>query len=434
MSTTHNQAGPKSSNPNIEALLYEPSNRTWKIVGIPLLDLLRVTRSPEIPISKLTTSRTIKYRHHFLNDPVLRQELCKHFPNIPRMFWSKTCVQHNGFFGAKTSIAPSTSGAASPNSASALSVQTWFRMIVKSIKPTPKNIDFTQYQWYEMSFVSAFSEDRNLLLCLDTPRSLVYTLLDIVSEEENKDIITGPYGFHQVLFEQLMVLYDESVWDIAFIMRNNEKSKGPMGNTDLHYFIKLYEDSRHTVHSIEATQEATKVFECIASQCASLACQHTTHRELLSARSEMFKFQHSMMQGFLARAVSNDRRMGNEQNLTSNLMSQLDAKTNVDIAMATKDDGVAMKTIAIVTMTFLPATFVSALLGMNFFAYDPDAHGGHITYSHDLWMYFVISIVLTLILFAIWWVWQQYRKKWMASSRLEDANAMEHAFSVLQKP
>ncbi|THY84065.1 hypothetical protein D6C92_09420 [Aureobasidium pullulans] len=207
MSTTHNQANPKSSNPNIEALLYEPSNRTWKIVGIPLLDLLR----------------------HFLNDLVLRQELCKHFPNIPRMFWSKTCVQHNGFFGAKTSIASSTSGAASPNSASALSVQTWFRMIVKSIKPTPKSIDFTQYQWYEMSFISAFSEDRNLLLCLDTPRSLVYTLLDIVSEEENKDIVTGPYGFHQVLLEQLMVSYDESVWDIAFIMRNNEKSKGPMG-------------------------------------------------------------------------------------------------------------------------------------------------------------------------------------------------------------
>lgn len=40
-------------------------------------------------------------------------------------------------------------------------------------------------------------------------------------------------------------------------------------------------------------------------------------------------------------------------------MSQLDAKTNVDIAMATKDDGAAMKTIAVVTMTFLPATFVS---------------------------------------------------------------------------
>jgi hypothetical protein len=90
-----------------------------------------------------------------------------------------------------------------------------------------------------------------------------------------------------------------------------------MGNTDLHYFIKLYEDSRHTVHSIEATQEATKVVECIAQQCQILASQSTPHREVLSSRADMLRFHHTMMQGFLSRAFSNDRRMGNEQNLVS---------------------------------------------------------------------------------------------------------------------
>ena len=93
----------------------------------------------------------------------------------------------------------------------------------------------------------------------------------------------------------------------------------PMGNTDLHYFIKLYEDSRHTVHSIEATQEATKVVECIAHQCQILALRSTPHQELLSSRADMLKFHHTMMQGFLARAMSNDRRMGNEQNLVITL-------------------------------------------------------------------------------------------------------------------
>jgi hypothetical protein len=91
----------------------------------------------------------------------------------------------------------------------------------------------------------------------------------------------------------------------------------PMGNTDLHYFIKLYEDSRHTVHSIEATQEAAKVVECIAEQCQILASRSTSHQELLSSRADMLRFHHTMMQGFLARAVSNDRRMGNEQNLVN---------------------------------------------------------------------------------------------------------------------
>jgi len=91
----------------------------------------------------------------------------------------------------------------------------------------------------------------------------------------------------------------------------------PMGNTDLHYFLKLYEDSRHTVHSIEATQEATKVVECIAHQCQNLSSRSSPHQELLSSRADMLKFHHTMMQGFLARAVSNDRRMGNEQNLVN---------------------------------------------------------------------------------------------------------------------
>jgi hypothetical protein len=159
---------------------------------------------------------------HFLDDVPLRKELCKHFPNIPQMFWSKTCVQHNGFFGTKISADPSDA----PFAPKSPRVETWFRMIVKSIQAPTKNVDLTQYAWYEMSFISTCGKDRNMLLCLDTPRSLAWNMLDVLSEEENKDAATGPYGLHQLLLEQLMVVYDESVWDIARIMRNNEKSKG----------------------------------------------------------------------------------------------------------------------------------------------------------------------------------------------------------------
>lgn len=138
------------------------------------------------------------------------------------MFWNKTCVQHNGFFGTKVSETLSdTTSIPVPSG-----VETWFRMIVKTIQATPKNVDFTQYRWYEMSFISTFSKERNILLCFDTPRSLAWNMLSTLSEEGDTDIATGPYGLHQVLLEQLMVMYDESVWDIARIMRNNEKSKG----------------------------------------------------------------------------------------------------------------------------------------------------------------------------------------------------------------
>jgi len=175
----------------------------------------------------MLTPRSFSSIHHFLDDIPLRKELCEHFPSIPRMFWDKACVQHNGFFGTKISETLSNTAIKSVPSG----VETWFRMIVKSIRAktiraTPTDVDFTQYRWYEMSFISTFSEERNMLLCFNTPKSLAWNMLNVLSEGEDKDTVTGPYGLHQLLLEQLMVIYDESVWDIARIMRNNEKSKG----------------------------------------------------------------------------------------------------------------------------------------------------------------------------------------------------------------
>jgi hypothetical protein len=105
--------------------------------------------------------------------------------------------------------------------------------------------------------------------------------------------------------------------DVLEASTDNTTMIQPMGNADLQYFFKLYEDSRHTVHSIEATKEATKVVECIAQQCRMLASRLNSHQEVLSPRADMLTFYHTMMQGFVARAMSNDRRMGNEQNLVT---------------------------------------------------------------------------------------------------------------------
>ncbi|KAG9726555.1 hypothetical protein KCU73_g12869, partial [Aureobasidium melanogenum] len=124
-------------------------------------------------------------------------------------------------------------------------------------------------------------------------------------------------------------------------------------------------------------------------------------------RLESLRMHHSMMLGVAARSISNEKRLSNEINLVFNMMAQKDNGVNLQIARATRADSVAMKTIAIVTLTFLPATYVSAILGMNFFSYNPDTHGGHITYSPDLWIYFVVSIPLTVAVLTIWWVWQR---------------------------
>ena len=52
--------------------------------------------------------------------------------------------------------------------------------------------------------------------------------------------------------------------------------------------------------------------------------------------------------------------LGNiDLNQAFNTIAQIDSKTTVRISEAVQNDSAAMKTIAILTLTFLPATFVS---------------------------------------------------------------------------
>ena len=88
------------------------------------------------------------------------------------------------------------------------------------------------------------------------------------------------------------------------------------------------------------------------------------------------------------RSVSNDARLRNEINLAFNVVNQQDTK--------------AMRIISIVTLTFLPATFVSTLFSMSFFNFDQEL--GSWKMSGWIWVYFVIAVPLTVMTIAVW-VW-----------------------------
>lgn len=82
-------------------------------------------------------------------------------------------------------------------------------------------------------------------------------------------------------------------------------------------------------------------------------------------------------------------------------MTQQDSETNMSIAQATKNDSAAMKTIAALTMIFLPATAVSSFFGMAFF----NGQGGEFTVTSDWWLFLVLTIPITLVLFLVWLKW-----------------------------
>ncbi len=87
------------------------------------------------------------------------------------------------------------------------------------------------------------------------------------------------------------------------------------------------------------------------------------------------------------------------------------AKKSASIAYETRRDSAAMKTIAILTMLYLPATFVCSLFGTNFFALSTNGPGIPVSVVSDLWwMYPATAVPLTLLNLVVWRVWLRWRR------------------------
>ena len=104
-----------------------------------------------------------------------------------------------------------------------------------------------------------------------------------------------------------------------------------------------------------------------------------------------------------------------------NLIAQGDARANLAIAQQsrliaidTKRDSIAMKTIAALTMVFLPGTFVATIISMVFFQVEQDDKHA-LKVSPNWWLYVAVTIPLTVAVLIAWIIWL----RWKVRSKVE---------------
>lgn len=104
-----------------------------------------------------------------------------------------------------------------------------------------------------------------------------------------------------------------------------------------------------------------------------------------------------------------------------NIIAQKESKLNLEmagqqrrLAHASKRDSNSMKTLSLLGAIFLPATYLASVFSMTFFNFQNgsgnDNNGGPVV-APQLWIYFVITIPLTLIIVLIWRIWDKRREK-----------------------
>ncbi|OAA51383.1 hypothetical protein BBO_01330 [Beauveria brongniartii RCEF 3172] len=112
------------------------------------------------------------------------------------------------------------------------------------------------------------------------------------------------------------------------------------------------------------------------------------------------------------------KRVDIQINALFNMMMQQDnsngielAKSSHQIARASYRDSSSMKTLAIVTMFFLPGSFVSAMFSMPMFKWDkanPDSSAIGVGLLPQFGLYWAITLPLTIATFCLYLMWLWY--------------------------
>ncbi|KAL9119526.1 MAG: hypothetical protein Q9187_003923 [Circinaria calcarea] len=113
------------------------------------------------------------------------------------------------------------------------------------------------------------------------------------------------------------------------------------------------------------------------------------------------------LRGYLQGFEVLERKALNAINLSSYALNWRYQNTGADInnhllelTQHGADDSATVKTITVVSLFYLPGSFIATLYGANFFLFDPDLQS--LIISHNFWIFLVSWILITTITIAIY--------------------------------
>lgn len=284
-------------------------------------------------------------------------------------------------------------------------LDTWSRFLVKQVTTGPD--DSTDYNWRKLNIFTIWHRTtrRTTVLVFDPPPSIVDTLprllLDNTSDVDARD----PFWMYIPLVDEVIRLQHPAVWGIRNLVRTTEESRSS-GDRPTPDYRRLHDLARHAIHVSETLELATNTIDAILAHHGRVVSLLAAGADLQGTGASVgnrLLFYRDMLRSLSLRSASNRNRLQNEIGLAFNTVAQYDARISLDIGRAAQADGAAMRTIAFVTLVFLPATFVCAIFSMSFFDYD--ASSGSWLVSPDFWRYWAVAVPVTVCTATLWLAW-----------------------------
>ncbi|KAF2264434.1 hypothetical protein CC78DRAFT_544193 [Lojkania enalia] len=282
--------------------------------------------------------------------------------------------------------------------------------------------------------------DWTALIFLGPSNPKAHNKLDLA---ELKDMLTRepyPNDFTPPLSPDLMILpvallrwqVDNITAGIAKLKRDIGKADEDMLNShrvDMKYLrrikLQLFELRRRQgmlhqryVFSKELGANLERAFEKLKKRAGGEPEEPPVeYSELLKEAVESQKFNLETLKYDIK---TMPERIEAQQTMMDGQTGILIARNSDSAAEEARRDSASMKTIAIVTLVFLPGTFVAAIFSMSMFQWLPDnedsSSSNDAKQSGDdfkilsdwFWLYWAVTVPLTLIILVVWYIWYKW--------------------------
>ncbi|KIN03010.1 hypothetical protein OIDMADRAFT_27483 [Oidiodendron maius Zn] len=238
--------------------------------------------------------------------------------------------------------------------------------------------------------------------CINIPPSLKDRIFDAV--KSSPSLACMPFFIDMLILDDLLASYRVAITDqrasLRAVERDMDSSTIESRTKKLHVLAVKW----HTIlKDLADIQQHIQHLRSISTSKIPPRTDSTNPSSQPSDSSpgEVFQLMESTCLFWSRWVTAYLERTNIRINLMHNLAAQIVSSETTNIALQTQRDSVSMFTLAMVTATFLPGTFVCSVLSTVFFSFD----GTAFAISHWWWTLPMSAVPLTGLVIYVWFMW-----------------------------
>ncbi|KAA8619916.1 CorA Mg2+ and Co2+ transporter [Pyrenophora tritici-repentis] len=293
-------------------------------------------------------------------------------------------------------------------------------------QPTNEKPARTSTSDSEKTLMAPGVQTRVDLFCFGAPSTLHQRFQNLLTTAKRSEILDDPYLLMEVVFEEMYKVLDGTGWAVADIFGLSETetlelaTKPGQATEKLPktHFTGLHNLAKHTVYLRENCDAALATLDDFSNHHKTVVGESPNPSQKFARQA--LKYRKTLFESTQRRLSSLDARISNIIQLSFHIVTQGDSKVM-------QSENKSMKTIAVMTLIFMPLGTVASIFGSQFMRLQEEPPY-KLFVSPDFWLMWVIAAPLTILLIGIWLWWYDHEKK-----KLLEERESGHGYARLQQ-